>query len=580
MKGQGRTVMKGTKIEAFDAEILGVLKNTSPGRDMILCRLSGLNLENTGVVAGMSGSPIYVDGKLLGAVAYAWPFGKEPIAGVTPFCQMHQFVESFERRDLVDKNQPTKIGLREPMNIGGKNFASITVSQGFDDPPPTDADGLWMMPLRTPLVATGFTPHSLSLLKTRFPNNGWLPMQGGSAAGKIVQSEKDTALTPGSPMAVSLITGDFDLSGMGTVTHIEGDRVYGFGHPFFNAGTCEFPLSTGYIHTIYPRQSMSFKMGSPLKPVGVINADVSTCIAGWLNRKVDLLPVRITVIRERSDSPKVFNVEIVRQRSMQAALVYSALTNAVDMEGDLPEELTAELKAQIEIEGKPTVVIKDIFSGSGYSGGRTPQALYNQISLIVNLLSYNSYQPIKIKRIECETQIFPGRRTADIEAVELASEILAPGDSLKATVFLRPYKGLRQRVPVTLQLPVDLPEGNYTATICDDLASARAQLRENPQLTNPQSLDHVFQALKIQTGVKRSQLVVRVPIQSLGVAVNGKTLPNLPPSMVQILSSGRKTGAQTLGTSLVSRLSTDWVVQGSESVRFTVMKNKKLTSQD
>jgi len=142
MKGQGRTVMKGTKIEAFDAEILGVLKNTSPGRDMILCRLSGLNLENTGVVAGMSGSPIYVDGKLLGAVAYAWPFGKEPIAGVTPFCQMHQFVESFERRDLVDKNQPTKIGLREPMNIGGKNFASITVSQGFDDPPPTDADGL------------------------------------------------------------------------------------------------------------------------------------------------------------------------------------------------------------------------------------------------------------------------------------------------------------------------------------------------------------------------------------------------------------------------------------------------------
>jgi hypothetical protein len=580
MKGEGRTVMKGTKIEAFEAEVLGVLKNTSPGRDMILCRLSGLNLDKTGVIAGMSGSPIYIDGKLLGAVAYAWPFGKEPIAGVTPFIQMHEYVESYERRDLVEKNQPTRIGLREPLTIGGKAFESVTVAQGLDDPEPTPADGLWMVPLRTPLVATGFTPHSLALLRSKFPSQGWLPMQGGAVGGKIAQSEKDTPLQPGGPMAVSLITGDFDLSGMGTVTHIEGDRVYGFGHPFFNAGTCEFPLLTGYIHTIYPRQSVSFKMGSPLKPVGVINADVSTCIAGWLNRKVDMLPVRITVIRERNDSPKVFNVEIARQRSMQAGLVYSALTNSVDMEGDLPEELTAELKAQIEIEGKPTVVIKDIFSGSSYSGGRTPQALYNQIGLIVNLLAYNSYQPIRIKRIECETQIFPGRRTADIEAVELASETLSPGDTLKATVFVRPFKGLRQRLPVTLQLPADLPEGNYTATICDDLASARAQLRENPILTNPQSLEHVFQALKVQTAIKRTQIVMRVPIPAVGVAVNGKTLPNLPPSMVQILGTGRKTGSQTLGTSLVSQLNTDWVIQGSESVRFTVTKNKKLTSQE
>src|SRR6516162_5700411 len=162
MKGQGRTVMKGTKIEAFDAEILGVLKNTSPGRDMILCRLSGLNLENTGVVAGMSGSPIYVDGKLLGAVAYAWPFGKEPIAGVTPFCQMHQYVESYERRDLAERSRTRRIGMNAPLSIGGRQYRTVTVSQalgaGLPAPPtpPTAAD-LWMVPLRTPLSATGFT---------------------------------------------------------------------------------------------------------------------------------------------------------------------------------------------------------------------------------------------------------------------------------------------------------------------------------------------------------------------------------------------------------------------------------------
>src|ERR1700694_983122 len=109
MHGYGRTVMKGTKVETFDAEVLGVLKNTSPGRDMVLCRLSGLNLDKTGIIAGMSGSPVYIQGKLVGAVAYAWAFGKEPIAGITPFSQMHGYVEAYERRDLVEEKHPTRV---------------------------------------------------------------------------------------------------------------------------------------------------------------------------------------------------------------------------------------------------------------------------------------------------------------------------------------------------------------------------------------------------------------------------------------------------------------------------------------
>src|SRR5690242_8441245 len=134
MKGFGRTVMKGTRVERFDAEVLGVLKNTSPGRDMVLCRLSGLDLEKTGVIAGMSGSPVYLDGKLLGAVAYAWPFGKEPIAGVTPFSQMHGYVESYERRDLVGNEGVRRLGLRTPLTADGLRFDSVTVAQGADDP--------------------------------------------------------------------------------------------------------------------------------------------------------------------------------------------------------------------------------------------------------------------------------------------------------------------------------------------------------------------------------------------------------------------------------------------------------------
>jgi hypothetical protein len=575
MKGYGRTVMKGTKIESFDVEVIGVLKNTSPGRDMVLCRLAGLGLEKTGVIAGMSGSPVYIDGKLVGAVAYAWAFGKEPIAGVTPFCQMHDYVEAYEKRDLVEQQKPTRIGLRSPLRVAGQDFESVTVSTGAD-PKDRPDDGLWMTPLQTPLVGSGFTPHSLRLMRDRFPGGGLVPMQGGGVSGKVTEKECAPKIEPGSALSVALITGDFDLSGIGTTTHVEGKRVYGWGHPFFGLGNCEFPLMTGYTHTIYPRQSVSFKIGSPVKTVGVINADVSTCIAGWLGRQPDMLPVKMTVTREIGREPQTFRVNIARQRNMLATLVYTVLTNSVDMEGELPDELTAELKTRIEIEGQRPVEINDTFSGSSFSGGRAPQALYSQVAGVINLLNFNSYRPVRIQKIECETTIKAGRRTADIEAVELDSETYAPGETVKGTVFLRPYKGNQRRVPVSLQLPADLPEGTYTATVCDDLNNARREIRDNPTLSNPQDLSQVLEALKVQTGIRRTNLVLRVPVNAAGVALNGKALPSLPPSMVQILANSRRTGAQTMGGALVSRHATEWVIVGVESVRFTVTKNRRI----
>jgi hypothetical protein len=574
MKGHGRTVMKGTKVETFDVEILGVMKNTSPGRDMVLARLSGLGLEKTGVIAGMSGSPVYIDDKLVGAVAYAWQFGKEPIAGITPFVQMHDFVEAFERRDLAEKEKPARVGLRVPVTIDGKEFDTVTVAQSQADVPAKADDTLFMAPLQTPLAATGFTPHSLKLLRDRSAGMGLLPMQGGAATAKIAQEEKDTPLEIGGPLAISLITGDFDMSAIGTVTHIEGERVYGFGHPFMSLGSCEFPLMTGYIHTIYPRQTVSFKMGSPLKPVGVINADVSTCVAGWLGRKPDMMPMSMTVTLGDKDQTKTFNVDIARHKSLLANLVYTALTNSVDMEGELPEELTAEFTARIEIEGQPTLVLKDTYSGT--SGGRAPSALYTQVGAVVNLLTQNPYKALKIRRIDCDTVIRPGRRAADIDAVELDSDTYSPGDTIKATVYLKPYKGARRKETLTLKLPADLPEGPYAATICDDVQNARFLLRENPNLLMPQTIEQLMESVNLQLAAKRTSLVLRVSTGTNGLSIEGKSLPNLPGSMVTILGNSKRTGAQPFGGSLVSRQPTEWVVQGGEIIKFTVTKNNKI----
>jgi hypothetical protein len=335
---------------------------------------------------------------------------------------------------------------------------------------------------------------------------------------------------------------------------------------------------TGYIHTVYPRQTVSFKMGSPLKTVGVINADVSTGIAGWIGGKPHLLPLRTSVALGPDGPTKTFNVRIVRQRSLLPALVFTALTNSVDMEGELPEELTAEFRARIEIADHPPLIIKDTFSG--FSGGRAPSALYGPVASAVNQLLYNPHLPVHVERIECDTRVLPGRRTAEVEAVELDADTYAPGDTVQASVFVRPFKGERRRVPVSLKLPDDLPEGSYTATVCDDVVNARLTLRDHPNLNNPTNLEQVLEALRVQTEVKRTHLVLRVPTGPSGVAANGKALPDLPPGMVHILANSRRTGAQSLSGALVARQATDWVIQGTEAVHFTVTQNKKTTRGD
>jgi hypothetical protein len=319
-------------------------------------------------------------------------------------------------------------------------------------------------------------------------------------------------------------------------------------------------------------------MGSPLKVVGLINADVSTCIAGWTDRKPDMLPVRMTVTLGDKNPGKTFNVQVVRQRSLLPTLVYTALTNSVDMEGDLPEELTAEFRARIEVEGQAPIIVKDTFSG--FSGGRAPAALYSQISQAVSMLTFNTYQPLRITRIECDTQILPGRRTADIESVELESESYAPGETLKASVFVKPFKGARQRVPVSLKLPVDLPEGSYTATICEDQQNVRQLFRESPNLNSPQDAGQLMESLQALLSIKRTHLVVRIPTGPNGVNLAGKALPNLPGSMVQIMGSSKRTGSQTIGGSIASHIPTEWVIQGTENVHFAVTKDSKVSKDD
>jgi hypothetical protein len=575
MKGFGKTVMHGTKIEQFDVEVLGVQRGSSPGRDMVLVRLSGCRLEQTGVIAGMSGSPIYVEGKLLGAVAFAWPFGKEPIAGVTPFAQMVGFASNLRKEYLADAAAPAPAASLPNLKILDSPFRSPLLHA----PQPAlggNTTGLGLNRIKTPLVASGFAPRSVAMLGELMEPLGMMPVLGGGAAADVLDAAAGEPLQPGSPLSIAMVTGDFDLSGIGTVTHVEGDRVYGFGHPMFSLGKCEFPMMTGYIHVVYPRQTVSFKMGSPLRTVGVIDTDVSTCVAGRLGPRPRMVPMEVTVHRQGQREPHRYKVEIARQKDMFPSMVFAVLGGSIDTEGDLPDELTMKVETTVRPKGLAPLVISDVYSGSQYSGSFAAGAAYGIVPNLINSLVRNPFEEVEIESITSSTVIQEGRTSADVRKLRLRSEVYEPGDRLIAEVELEPYKGAPCSFEITLDLPVGLPVGLYQAVVCDSMTSVRADLRNQPQLLQPENLAQLHRVLALQVAERRTNLYLRVMTRDIGVAQDGQAMPSLPQSFAQMLMSRRRSGSMPIRTELVAKTETPFVVQGAQVLPFAVVADKKL----
>jgi hypothetical protein len=580
MKGVGRTVMRGTKLDEFEAEVLGVMRDVSPGRDMVLCRLKGCDLEHAGIIQGMSGSPVYIDGKLLGAVAFAWEFAKDPIAGITPFSQMIQYVRSNDRRITAElKDNPAGAVRASSWRSMPALFEGLTDPPGVDSlvqsaPVAVSGGGFaGMTPIVTPVAASGFSPRALSFLGERLRPLGMAPMAGGAAQERIIREEGDRPLVPGSPLSIAMVTGDFDLSAIGTVTHVEGNRVYGFGHPMLSLGACDLPMMTGYIHTVYPRASVSMKMGSPLKVVGVIDTDVSTSVAGRIGPKPDMLPLAVKVKTSRYAETQSYHVEIVREPMMLAPLVMAVLTNAIDTEGNLPEELTAHITATLRLKGADPVILQDTFSGPRYTGPMGAALLFSPVSTIVSILVRNPIAPVRIESIECDVQIEPGRKMALLESVRLASETIEPGQDLKAFVTLKPHKGERETHEIKIPIPRDFPEGPCELAVCDAFNTVRRKVRNDPAILEPRDLESLVRAIKMQTDPKRTSVYFHIPAPDRGLTIKGQALPNLPGSIRSAFASKRETPMPPIRTDIVGVLPVSWVVEGVQSLRFTVAKD-------
>ena len=521
MTGYGLTVFEGTKAERFDVEIVGVLKNIGPDQSLILARVSSEIIDRSGVIAGMSGSPIYIDDRLIGALAYAWQFASEPIAGITPIEQMLTIdgqgkgtsrspVPSFTASELINAiAEPTVENLR-PL---------------FDRMISSRVGPAGALPISIPLSMSGFHEGTLESLGGALRSYGFLPVPSGSTGGGTSNLDNAT-LSPGDAFAAVLAEGDFSLAATGTVTHVDGDRVYGFGHPFLDMGEIDFPMSSAEIVTILPSMASSFKLSNTGGVIGTLTEDRIYGVAGHLGRVPDLIPVEFHIDTPRGS--KSFELRIVRNSTLFPLILAftadSIVANAVRAAG----ERTLTLESVIHIKDRGEVRIHD-----GWAGGQARQAVPLYLAVVSNYLLSNEFRDLPIERVEVRIKHDDELRTARlIEANVVMPEDgeLNPGDTLRIEALLQPYRGESFRKELEIQIPLGFTPGKAYLIMGSGNLMTRLDFTLVPP--DPRSLDQVVNV--IESLRPATELAARLYEPLEGRVSGGIYHPGLPPSVQMI----------------------------------------------
>ena len=465
MVGIGRTVFQGTTLQDFKVHILGVLRNVQgPKRNLILARLEGGPLADTGVAQGMSGSPVYIDGKLIGAVSYSiGAFSKEPIAGITPIAEMKD-ATAVQRRTALAQDRIelpiTREGLSAVLTAVHNRLAPFARRpadvQVIGMPAAAGSQiGAMLRPISTPLLLGGFEPEVADLLSGPFKESGFTPIVTGSSGGDSAVPANEP-LREGDAIGVALITGDLEMGATGTVTHIDGDRVYAFGHPFYNLGPAEFPLTRAHVFTMLPSLMTSFKISSMGETIGTMQQDRATAIAGTLGKGPALVPMTVTLRSERgsgSGSPRVLKYQMVNDQLFTPLLAYVALFNTLSSYERQFGAATVSVSSRAKLKGHGELALEDIFAGESPLLGASA-AVAGPLAMVLT----NDIEPVAIEALDVTVTTTESPRTVSIERVWLDDIRPRPGKTVSLKVLTRSYRGEEKITTVPIEIPVERRE--------------------------------------------------------------------------------------------------------------------------
>lgn len=558
MKGVGRTVFAGDRIEEFEVEVLGVLENVGPKQSLVLARLSGGPLEKAGILQGMSGSPVYLEGRLLGAVAMAFPFSKEPIAAIRPI------------QDMVAVDQRSG----EPPRPRQASLFDTRVIAAL--PPRTEvaAGGQRLIEIGIPLALSGFTRRTLEQFGPDLRALGLEPLEAVASGSRTPARYGNPAdLKPGSMISVQLLAGDMSVGADGTVTHVAGNRIYAFGHRFLAVGRTELPFARSEVLAVVPTLATSFKVTVPREWMGTITEDRSTGVAGELGRRTELVPLSIEVFRQgRTGTPAravSYRMEMVRDRLLSPLLLQMAVFSVIDATEQALGRATFQVRGEFQFrDGSGPLRMENMFAGDV----NLPLQVSAATAVPLAYVLQSGFDALELKGARLEIVCYPERRQLQIEQVWSSRRQVRPGDTLEIYLTLRGenrYELLRQ---VNYTVPAGAVPGALQITVSDgstaNLAEYQARLSQPPK--SPGQLIQWVNSLRSNT-----RAYVRIARADPSFDVLGNLLPSAPPSLALVL--GRSQAALGSGLSVQSsklaELVVDagpWVVTGSKSIQVEV----------
>jgi hypothetical protein len=542
MVATGYTVWQGDKIEEFNVHIIGVLRNViGPRRDLILAKLEGGPLAHTGVIAGMSGSPVYLDGRLVGAVSYSLgSFSKEPIAGITPIAEM------IDAATLDTPRPPmgTRARLEMPVtrdSVAAAVRGSMSWARPFAERSgdvQIFGDGVsgqvatMLRPIATPLNLGGFSPDVADMLSASFRDYGFMPVAGAGAAGQATSST-DAPLRPGSAVGINIVSGDFNMGATGTVTEVIGNKVYAFGHPFFNLGPIKFPMTKAYIHTLLPSMTASMKISTLGDVIGTVQQDRATTIAGLTGVPPATIPVKISLESERGFK-KQFEFSVVNDQLFTPLFTYASILSTLTSYERETGAATFTIKGTMNVKSHGEIKIEDLFSGNTASVSTA-----GSIMAPLTFLLDNDFEPVEIEAVDLTIQSTEEPRTATIERVWLDGVRARAGRTVPLKVLMRGYRDEEVVLTVPLEIPAGAT-GSLSVMVSDGARLAQWERREVRQPTEPRSVPQLMRALN--TVRKNNRLYVRLLASDAGAVVRGEPLSSLPPSVLGVIESDRSTG--------------------------------------
>jgi len=585
MKGYGLTVLEGTRRVRFGVEIVSVMNKWGPHQDVILARLSKQDLEKTGVISGMSGSPCYIrhegKDKLIGAVAYRFTIAqKDPLCGIQPITQMLAVAGRAKGPDKKPATQPatapaTRRAARGPawnrflaavLDPTKRDFSQLATPDYARRSPGGSRPGL--RPLLTPLTISGAGGRTLEVLRIALGPAGMMPVQvGGAAAAEAARA--DRKLVPGAAIAIPLVAGDADFSAVGTVTDVTDGRVLAFGHSFFADGQIAMPMGPAYVHTVISGVLESFKLSSTLGITGTLTHDEAVGVVGRLGPGPAMIPMTVEVRRDDASGAKPqiqrYSYRLVRHRWLTPLLVGLLTGEAVWGWRNPPELHTVSHSVEIDFGRAGMYKAQNVTSGRDV----TP-AISDATRPVTAMLNNPLGPPPEIKRIALKIHIQRGVRYADILKLKLGGSIYRPGETISGKVIIRPFRAREQELAIRFELPDDLPDGTYRLTACDSTASVTALRSEKPHQFDPKTVPELLEAIRRVVEPQATRLYLRLPLPRGGLAIGSRELPDLPVSRRAIIESAGKLDTRAFRSAIVRSMATERVLAGSADARFQV----------